>query len=568
MGLQRTPKKQGNVPESVPIMEEGAVGGAIDPPPTVEYNCRSYERPDTDEMVQCNRCDQWHHYDCVGVDNTISDRSWLCPDCFTRRGRQQERDNLVEATSSVSNTSRLSKAEISIRRLELLRQRDVNFQQQLEVLNTIQTEEENAINTNQDRVPDDKTGAIPRTYTQSGAPLTTTRTRVSWATPRQGNRPESNARHQFDFPPPPAANASTPQQQQQQRPKLFEQSEQQRRPQQSEQLRRHQPSERRSQQSARQQHVPVEPTVRQPAPVSSSTAEITEQLQRLIIRQAIPKDLPSFSGRTEEWSAFISAYNQANAVGNLSNNENFLRLQHALRGKAREMVESQLALPECVPTTIDTLSSVFGNPDRLIHNQIDRIRRAPVIKADKLDALVDFFLLVSNLVATLTAVELHNYRDEPVLIREVINKLPNRYKLEWAAYKRRNQNEIIRDGELIVLSNLLHQIAMDACMVMDKPPHSSDSNDRYRKDRPFVNIHDEEPSDDDYELDDGPETVCIHPQLSICTFCKKDCDELLHCTKFTNVPLNEKWDFVRNHKLCRMCFASREVNLNYLSKFN
>lgn len=33
------------------------------------------------DMVQCDACDRWVHYECVGVGDSVANRSWVCPMC-------------------------------------------------------------------------------------------------------------------------------------------------------------------------------------------------------------------------------------------------------------------------------------------------------------------------------------------------------------------------------------------------------------------------------------------------------------------------------------------------------
>ncbi|XP_058462439.1 uncharacterized protein LOC131437241 [Malaya genurostris] len=47
------------------------------------FNCVACERPDSaDNVVACDHCDNWWHYSCAGVSDTIADRSWICSRCL------------------------------------------------------------------------------------------------------------------------------------------------------------------------------------------------------------------------------------------------------------------------------------------------------------------------------------------------------------------------------------------------------------------------------------------------------------------------------------------------------
>lgn len=64
-----------------------------------DYNCKRCSEKDTDNMVQCDGCDQWYHFECVGVDNNVADVSWSCEHC--------------KNNSSIANRVSLSSTHIS-----------------------------------------------------------------------------------------------------------------------------------------------------------------------------------------------------------------------------------------------------------------------------------------------------------------------------------------------------------------------------------------------------------------------------------------------------------------------
>lgn len=44
-----------------------------------DFNCNKCGLKDTDRMVQCDRCDKWFHFECVGVNSDVANVSWYCP---------------------------------------------------------------------------------------------------------------------------------------------------------------------------------------------------------------------------------------------------------------------------------------------------------------------------------------------------------------------------------------------------------------------------------------------------------------------------------------------------------
>lgn len=45
-------------------------------------SCKTCDAEDNLAMVQCDSCDHWYHFSCVGVDESISDSPWKCNACL------------------------------------------------------------------------------------------------------------------------------------------------------------------------------------------------------------------------------------------------------------------------------------------------------------------------------------------------------------------------------------------------------------------------------------------------------------------------------------------------------
>lgn len=76
-------------------------------------------------------------------------------------------------------------------------------------------------------------------------------------------------------------------------------------------------------------------------------------------RKVIQKELPKFSGKSNEWPFFVSVYESTTKACGFSNEENLSRLRNCLEGSAYEAVKSYLMFPDLVPRVIDTLKKIF-----------------------------------------------------------------------------------------------------------------------------------------------------------------------------------------------------------------
>jgi len=115
----------------------------------------------------------------------------------------------------------------------------------------------------------------------------------------------------------------------------------------------------------------------QATPASPSSSQIAA-------RQAIPKELSSFSGDPEEWPMFISTFGHSTFAAGLSNVEDILRLQKCLKGRAREMEKDKLLLPNLVQEVMSTLK---------MERMIDKLRKLAPPK-EKLEFIIEYALAV------------------------------------------------------------------------------------------------------------------------------------------------------------------------------
>lgn len=87
--------------------------------------------------------------------------------------------------------------------------------------------------------------------------------------------------------------------------------------------------------------------------------------QHLINRLTYKKGLPQFSGDCLEWLRFKRAFETSSNLGGFSDTENIARLFEALKGEAKDAVDSLMVTACSAQTIIKTLELRFGNADRI-----------------------------------------------------------------------------------------------------------------------------------------------------------------------------------------------------------
>uniref|UniRef100_A0A182RC36 PHD-type domain-containing protein n=1 Tax=Anopheles funestus TaxID=62324 RepID=A0A182RC36_ANOFN len=185
----------------------------------------------------------------------------------------------------------------------------------------------------------------------------------------------------------------------------------------------------------------ISPPLESFQPEESEVKHGEEEEPNLTSRQmaawkAISKELPIFSGDPAEWPIFISHYEHTTRRCGYSNWENMLRLQKCLKGPALEMVRSRLLLPEVVSQVIEKLRSSYGRPVHLIKTLLEKVRRIPAPQIDKLESLNEYGEAVQCMVDHMKAAGQRAHITNPLLLEELVDKLPKDQQLLWSHHIR------------------------------------------------------------------------------------------------------------------------------------
>ncbi|XP_062708532.1 uncharacterized protein LOC134288256 [Aedes albopictus] len=276
--------------------------------------------------------------------------------------------------------------------------------------------------------------------------------------------------------------------------------------------------------------------------------------KQLAARQAITKDLPAFSGNPEEWPLFFSTFNSTTTLCGFTNEENIVRLQRSLKGRAYEAVKSRLLHPANVNGVISTLKMLFGQPELIVHTMMSKINSLPSLREDKLEALVDFAVSVENFCATADACGLEEYLYNISFLHQLVSKLPPSIKLNWAQYRR-----TLPTVNLSSFSNWLYSLAEAASAItipnvtFESKTVRSDSRTTKRN-NPYVNAHSEEASSGFHSA--APSNV--ETATGRCPVCEESCTSIAKCKGFLELSRDARWATVRDLGLCRRCLRQHK----------
>uniref|UniRef100_A0A182PXA4 Peptidase aspartic putative domain-containing protein n=1 Tax=Anopheles epiroticus TaxID=199890 RepID=A0A182PXA4_9DIPT len=189
---------------------------------------------------------------------------------------------------------------------------------------------------------------------------------------------------------------------------------------------------------------------------------------QIAARQPVPRDLPTFSGNVDDWVVFITAFNRTTAACAYTDDENIIRLQHALRGPALEAGGHLLSFPDGLNEAIETLKSRYDptrRPDLIVESVIRKIRCMAAPKVNDLPSLVEFGFAVKRLVGAVRASGLRAYIYDVTLLKELVRKLPPVLCIDWARTTR-GLSEIT----LMEFGQWIGELANDLCRVVDVSP--------------------------------------------------------------------------------------------------
>jgi hypothetical protein len=221
-------------------------------------------------------------------------------------------------------------------------------------------------------------------------------------------------------------------------------------------------------------------------------------------------------------------------VGEFSNIENLSRLERALKGNAKSTVEALLYNAQNVGEIMKQLELHHGNPDIIINDLMNDLKRERPPKDGPPKAIIPFSQKLNNLVINLKALNKGNYLINPLEVRQLVAKLPNSLQIKWA------ENSLNRSTEAS-LDDLNTWLEHHVRVVSRLPDFSTQS---YRV-KEHSNIHTEEKQ----------------TNRKYCGCCRKPGHITENCRKFTEFNCNRRWKTVKSNNLCISCLNLRNHNI-------
>ncbi|XP_062713285.1 uncharacterized protein LOC134290231 [Aedes albopictus] len=271
---------------------------------------------------------------------------------------------------------------------------------------------------------------------------------------------------------------------------------------------------------------------------------------QLAARQVMPRELPKFNGDPQEWPIFYSSFKNTTEVCGYTDAENLARLQRSLGGSALEAVRSRLLLPASVPYVMNTLHKLYGRPEILISSLLKKVRNVPAPKAERLNTIVAYGLAIQNLVDHIILADQQAHLANPMLLQELVDKLPTSLKMQWGTYKQgvAYVNLATFNGFMAGLVNLASELTIDVDCAQNQHKQA-----RVEKPKPREKLftHANESSDAAKEKVTSTERSVS----KACSYCGKDNHQILNCSSFKSLDIGARWKAMRQKNLCRLCLV-------------
>jgi len=263
-------------------------------------------------------------------------------------------------------------------------------------------------------------------------------------------------------------------------------------------------------------------------------------VKKFIARHAAGKDLPTFTGDPEDWPGFISLYEQSTELCGFSPEENMLRLQRCLKGRAKESVKSILYLPGQIGNVMSTLKMSFGRPSVIIKMMITRAKSIPSCREDRSETIIDFSNAVKNLVATMKNLKCTGNMTNPQLVEELVFKIPAGLRIQWGMIAASKGSD---EPNLKDFSQWLEDMAIAASYVSSTSVNTKEP----AREKTEGSIKHFTPNPRQ------PLFATTSEWKPVCTFCELSGHLIHSCEQFIHLDLENRRQWVNNKKACFSC---------------
>ncbi|UYV80734.1 hypothetical protein LAZ67_19001563, partial [Cordylochernes scorpioides] len=249
-------------------------------------------------------------------------------------------------------------------------------------------------------------------------------------------------------------------------------------------------------------------------------------------------DLPIYDGDMGTWINFKELFlTTIDAHPGLTNIQKLQYLNSAVKGEAARLIRGFPLLSENYGQAWSTLLSRYDNPRELAYAQVSKIFSLRAIKNPSAKCLHEFMDVCNEAIRNLETLELkRNQFVDVILVHFLQQKLSENLRLDW---------ELSMDNTLPSYDKFIAFISRHArsmsCAVKECSKREETTGSRFPKCQSYG---------------------MLIEKSDTCILCKSKHHPLYMCNLFCKMPLKEKLNVVKSHKLCFNCLRKGHFSWN------
>lgn len=261
----------------------------------------------------------------------------------------------------------------------------------------------------------------------------------------------------------------------------------------------------------------------------------------------LPKlNIPSFTGDISDWKAFHDLF-KALIIDNkqISDVEKFVYLKSALKNEPLNLINNLKLTNDNFKTAITILEERYGNKHLIINNHIRKLLDTPQITKCNANNLREFLTHVKQHLHSLENLNVPIASWDLLLIFIFAQKLD---------FHTRQAFELDKNSTTLPTLTEFYNFLEKRCTALENlaPP---DIRNEYKKVSHFSS------SSSDSRYNTKP-----LPYNTKCVYCNISNHGIYKCSKFKNLTLPKKREFVQKHKLCFNCLGTKHSVENCTSQ--
>ncbi|UYV61591.1 hypothetical protein LAZ67_1005452 [Cordylochernes scorpioides] len=249
-------------------------------------------------------------------------------------------------------------------------------------------------------------------------------------------------------------------------------------------------------------------------------------------------DLPIYDGDMGNWINFKELFlTTIDAHPGLTNIQKLQYLNSAVKGEAARLIRGFPLLSENYGQAWSTLLSRYDNPRELAYAQVSKIFSLRAIRNPSAKCLHEFMDVCNEAIRNLETLELkRNQFVDVILVHFLQQKLSENLRLDW---------ELSMDNTLPSYDKFIAFISRHArsmsCAVKECSKREETTGSRFPKCQSYG---------------------MLIEKSDTCILCKSKHHPLYMCNLFCKMPLKEKLNVVKGHKLCFNCLRKGHFSWN------